>query len=70
MLQCARAEDPVVEYAILFVDPIPTATNLVPFHATPNPADVNILVLSPVQLVPVDHEIVHRIIDCYFILQT
>jgi hypothetical protein len=37
---------------MVFVVPSPTATHLIPFHATPRPIVEKILVPNPVQLIP------------------
>ena len=45
---------PSLEYAILFVVPLPTAIHCVPPHATPSPKSVKILLLlvDPVHTIP------------------
>ena len=42
---------PSLEYAILLVVPSPTATHIVPFHATPFPME-KIDAPNPVQVIP------------------
>ena len=41
-----------VEYAMVFIPSPPTATNLVPFHATPRPAFIKIFFPAPVHVLP------------------
>ena len=43
---------PSTEVAIVFTEPIPTATHKLPFHATPRPELLNIVVPRPVHVIP------------------